>query len=66
MWPADTPTGQRVLNISLSSPFGQAHFEAPLTALAGFLLRTFQVIPAGREGEYINLDGELNQLLRRS
>jgi hypothetical protein len=23
------------------------------------------VIPAGREGEYINLDGELNQLLRR-
>ena len=66
MWPADTATGQRVLNISLSSPFGQAHFEAPLTALAGFLLRTFQVIPAGREGEYINLDGELNQLLRRS
>jgi hypothetical protein len=49
----------------LSSPFGQAHFEAPLTSLAGYLLRTFQVIPAGREGEYINLDGELNQLLRR-
>ena len=48
------------------SAFGQAHFEAPLTALAGFLLRTFQVIPAGREGEFINLDGELNQLLRRS
>ena len=66
VWPADTPTGQRVLNISLSSPFGQAHFEAPLTALAGSLLRTFQVIPAGREGEFINLDGELNQLLRRS
>ena len=35
VWPADTPTGQRVLNLSLSSPFGQAHFEAPLTALAG-------------------------------
>jgi hypothetical protein len=66
VWPAEMPTGQRVLNISLSSPFGQAHFEAPLTALAGFLLRTFQVIPAGREGEFVNLDGELNQLLRRS
>jgi hypothetical protein len=65
VWPADTASGQRVLNISLSSPFGQAHFEAPLTALAGFLLRTFQVIPAGREGEFINLDDELDELLRR-
>ena len=64
VWP--TPrVGQDVLNISLSSPFGQAHFEAPLTALAGFLLRTFQVIPAGREGEFINLDDELDELLRR-
>ena len=46
VWPAATDN-HRVLNISLSSPFGQAHFEAPLSALAGFLLRTFQVIPAG-------------------
>jgi len=55
-----------VLNISLSSPFGQAHFEAPLNALAGFLLRTFQVIPAGQEGEFIDLNGELDNLLRRA
>jgi hypothetical protein len=54
-----------LLNISLSSPFGQAHFEAPLPALAGFLLRTFEVIPAGREGEFVNLDSELDNLLRR-
>ena len=54
-----------MLNIVLSSPFGEAHFEAPMTALAGFLLRTFQVIPAGREGEFISLEGELDALLRR-
>jgi Streptomyces sporulation and cell division protein, SsgA len=65
VWPAATEN-HRVLNISLSSPFGQAHFEAPLNALAGFLLRTFQVIPAGQEGEFIDLDGELDNLLRRA
>ena len=68
VWPsAGTEGGEpgSVLNLELSSPFGQAHFEAPLTALARFLLRTFQVIPAGREGEFVNLDGELDALLRR-
>src|ERR1700755_1512583 len=35
--PAD---GGGVLNIELSSPFGQAHFEAPTRAMAAFLDRT--------------------------
>ena len=39
--------GAGVLNIALSSPFGQAHFEAPLIATAEFLSRTYGVI-AGR------------------
>jgi hypothetical protein len=65
VWPA-AAGHHRVLNISLSSPFGQAHFEAPLNALAGFMLRTFQIIPAGQEGEFIDLDGELDNLLRRA
>ena len=63
VWP--TTAGHRdVLNLALSSPFGQAHFEAPLTALTGFLLRTFEVVPAGREGEFIDIDGELNDMFR--
>ncbi len=63
VWP--TTAGHRdVLNLALSSPFGQAHFEAPLTALTGFLLRTFEVVPAGREGEFIDIEGELNDMLR--
>lgn len=63
VWPG-TGAEQHVLNISLSSPFGQAHFEAPLPAMSQFLLRTFEVIPAGREADYTDIDGELNELLR--
>jgi hypothetical protein len=63
VWPAAT-SDQDVLNISLSSPFGQAHFEAPLAALSGFLLRTFEVVPPGREGDFIDLEGELKDLIR--
>jgi hypothetical protein len=63
VWPS-TAAYRDVLNLVLSSPFGQAHFEAPLTALTGFLLRTFEVVPAGREGEFIDIEGELNDMLR--
>ncbi len=63
VWPS-TAAHRDVLNLELSSPFGQAHFEAPLTAMTGFLLRTFEVVPAGREGEFIDIEGELNDMLR--
>ena len=63
VWPG-ADTDRRVLNISLSSPFGQAHFEAPLAAMSQFLLRTFELIPVGREGDFTDIDGELNELLR--
>jgi len=63
VWPA--PPGDRdVLNISLSSPFGQAHFEASLTAVTGFLRRTYEVVPLGRESDFIDLEGELRDLNR--
>jgi Streptomyces sporulation and cell division protein, SsgA len=63
VWPS-AAAHRDVLNLELSSPFGQAHFEAPLTAMTGFLLRTFEVVPAGREGEFIDIEGELNDMLR--
>ena len=63
VWPA--PPGDRdVLNISLSSPFGQAHFEASLAAVTGFLRRTYEVVPLGREADFIDLEGELRDLHR--
>ena len=58
--------GEIVLNIMLSSPFGQAHFEAPMTPMAEFLKRTYDVIPAGHEGDFIDVGGELDGLLRQA
>jgi hypothetical protein len=56
--------GGKVLNIELSSPFGQAHFEAPAQAMSAFLARTYQIVPAGKESSYIDIEAELNELLR--
>jgi hypothetical protein len=65
VWPGDDH-GLGVLNIALSSPFGQAHFEAPMTAIADFLNRTFGIIAAGRESDFIDVDSELDELLWRA
>ena len=58
--------GGKVLNIELSSPFGQAHFEAPAQAMSAFLQRTYQIVPAGRESSHIDMETELNDLLRNA
>jgi Streptomyces sporulation and cell division protein, SsgA len=66
-WPSSgEDEGETVLNIVLSSPFGQAHFEAPMTAMAEFLHRTYDAIPAGHEGDFIDIGGELDSLLWRA
>ena len=62
--PQGTPG--KVLNIELSSPFGQAHFEAPAEAMSAFLKRTYQIVPAGQESRYIDIETELNDLLRNA
>jgi hypothetical protein len=59
-------TQGNVLNIELSSPFGQARFEAPAEAMAAFLQRTYQIVPAGQESRYIDIETELNDLLRNA
>ena len=55
-----------VLNIELSSPFGRAHFEASATAMLAFLQRTYQIVPAGEESSFVDIEAELNDLLRQS
>jgi Streptomyces sporulation and cell division protein, SsgA len=65
VWPGEDH-GLGVLNIALSSPFGQAHFEAPMISIADFLNRTFGLMAAGCEGDFINIDGELDDLLWRA
>jgi Streptomyces sporulation and cell division protein, SsgA len=59
-------TAGKILNIELSSPFGQAHFEAPAQAMSAFLKRTYQIVPPGRESSYIDIEAELNDLLRKA
>ena len=58
--------GGKVLNIELSSPFGRAHFEAPAQAMSAFLQRTYQIVPAGKESRHIDIEAELNDLLRNA
>jgi hypothetical protein len=58
--------GGTVLNIELSSPFGRAHFEAPTGAMAAFLERTYQLVPADQETDFIDIETELAGLLRQA
>ncbi len=61
VWPDESGDAD-ILNITLSSPFGEAHFEAPRSATAEFLRSTYGIIPAGAESGYIDVDAELEGL----
>src|SRR5580700_6046361 len=69
VWPsAGTEGGEpgSVLNLELSSPFGQAHFEAPVKDVADFLRKTYQIVVAGEESDHVNVEAELTDLLRQA
>jgi hypothetical protein len=55
-----------VLHIELSSPFGQAHFEAPAAEISEFLRRTYEIVAAGEEAEHMDVEAGLNDLLRQA
>lgn len=52
-----------VLNIELISPDGQARFATPAREVTGFLRRACQI---GQESGHIDIDAELNDLLRQA
>lgn len=62
VWPADSG-GHELLNIALSSPCGEALFEARRSSLAAFLSRTYEVVAPGHESEYVDVDSGLDELL---
>jgi hypothetical protein len=71
VWPSEPVDSEEsddeiVLNIELSSPFGQAHFEAPAEAMSAFLRRTYTIVPAGKESTFVDIESELNDLLRQA
>lgn len=62
VWPSKEDE-DRTVSIALSSPFGHAQFSAPVPPLAEFLHRTYEIVPAGREHEAVDIDGEIAQHL---
>jgi hypothetical protein len=69
VWPSAEAEGGapgQVLNLELSSPFGQAHFEAPAREVTDFLARAYRLVPAGRETDHVDVDAELTDLLREA
>jgi hypothetical protein len=64
--PSSDEPSMEVLNLELSSPFGQAHFEAPVKEIADFLRRTYRIVEAGQESENVDVESELDDLLRQA
>jgi hypothetical protein len=62
VWP-DHGTEERTLGLRLASPFGQATFEIPLTPVADFLHRTYEIVPAGHEADFVDLESEIEEML---
>jgi hypothetical protein len=70
VWPSpevagDDP-GSLLLTIELTSPYGQARVETPVGQVTDFLRRAYQIVPDGEESNHIDLDAELNDLLRQA
>lgn len=67
--PSPAPAGGEpgsVLNIELISPYGQARFETLAREVTDFLRRAYQIVPDGQESGHIDIDAELNDLLRQA
>ena len=58
--------GSAILNIAMSSPYGQAQFEVSARAIEEFLQRTYQLVATGQESSYLNFDAELTELLSQA
>jgi len=61
VWPSED--GEPVIYIALTSPSGDALFEAPHDAVADFLRNTARIVPLGGESAFVNIDAELADLL---
>ncbi|MFD9867513.1 SsgA family sporulation/cell division regulator [Streptomyces niveus] len=61
-----TPIGphwNRCLWIDLQSLDGHARLEGPAASVKAWLAKTFEVVPAGRESEFVDIDTFLDELL---
>ena len=63
VWPCLSARGDAVTIIESSSPDGEALMQARSIDVNDFLRRTEDVVPMGREGELVDIDAVLEQLL---
>lgn len=63
VWPAADRV-DRVVHLAMASPSGSALFEIDRTDLIDYLKRTYVVVPSGDEEHVVDLDDELQMLLR--
>jgi hypothetical protein len=61
-WPATSERGP-VVCLSLTSPSGSALFEVPVPELVEFLTMTYAAVPTGTEGDHVDVEAELAELL---
>ena len=61
-WPATSERGP-VVCLSLTSPSGSALFEVPVPELVEFLTMTYAAVPTGTEGDHVDVETELAELL---
>ncbi len=61
--PAVSPTGQRVVLITLSSPDGRLILQARRSQIAEFVDRALAVVPLGDEAQNLDIDSLVSQLL---
>jgi Streptomyces sporulation and cell division protein, SsgA len=69
VWPGASEAGGaagQVLHIGLSSPFGEAHFEASMPEISDFLQRTWRIVPVGEEPDFVDVEAELTDILRQA
>ncbi|MFK0154193.1 SsgA family sporulation/cell division regulator [Streptomyces sp. NPDC090493] len=57
------PLQNRRLSIELETLDGYARLEGPTASVRAWLVKTFEVVPAGRESESVDIDGFLDELL---
>ncbi len=61
-WPGSS-ADERVVNIALRSPSGEALLEAPAVHIEAFLARSYEIVPQGSEIEHLDIDGLIDDLL---
>lgn len=63
IWPCLSNDGEAIVIFEFSSPDGQVLVQASLRQCTAFIARIQECVPLGEEGQYLNLDATISQLL---